>query len=337
MERATEGLADGPSRYSISHFFCPAPARLECASEETWGSHRIQVEIPAPLKGARPSMAEHILERDVERRGLYWVELLSHRLNALRGEARLLGEMTNPSLLRHARVIAPAALQDISTKYYEIARSLGCAATARSSFCWLGAGGPVDSYAVFGPAELIAQQMEDVGLFIDENRGRESPWFFEAIAYQLLMIHPLSDGNGRTVRSIVIGLHRRSGSIEPLYIFWRLKFCRRQMFDQWKSARVLGALCCHGSESLVRWQERAVALNDAFGELLTKGLAKQAVTALCLHGEVSVRSVTACDSGLGGRTACRIVDGWKAWYEADCGKELRRLEGVVASLTEALN
>lgn len=319
-----------------THFFCPPPARMECASDSTWGAHRLRVEVPSSIVGLKPGKNEFLCANSRPPVHLCWVELLAHRLNSQADRGVLLGKMSNSGILRVADVLSPAAPADIAARYFEIARAMGCRTDRRSSFCWLGASGPVGSQGVFGPAELISEQLRDLQRFIDESRGYAPAWRAEAVAYQLFMIHPLSDGNGRAIRAVTIGFHRRYRSPEALYIFWRLKYAKRGIFDQWKLARLSGVNDC-AVDSFLEWLDRAVSLNARFNSLIDIGLARQAVVALCLHGEVSEASVAACDGGIGRATASRIVDRWNAWVERDESATLGALDKIISSMTTSVN
>ncbi|MBA0457826.1 hypothetical protein D7Y57_17075 [Stenotrophomonas maltophilia] len=323
-------------RSSVTHFFCPPTARMECASDSTWGAHRLRVEVPSPLAGIKPPDSELLRPEFCSSGNLRWVELLSHRFNSQADGGGLLEKMSNPGRLRIADILAPAALTGVAARYFELARALGCRGERRSSFCWLGNSGPVGSQCVFGPAERIPEQLADLQQFIDESGGYFSAWRAEAIAYQLFMIHPLSDGNGRAIRAVMIGFHRRFGSVEALYIFWRLKFGKRVMFDQWKLARLAGVNDSL-EDSFIDWCEKAVLLNEGFDRLIRSGMARQAVVALCLHGEVSEASVRACDGGLGRATARRIVDGWNVWIERDQGGAFAALGEIISSMKSSVN
>lgn len=312
-------------------FFCPRPARMECASDDTWGAHRIRVEIPEPISGMAPGPNERSCQKNQIPGHLHWVELLSHRLNLQTGRPSIISKMCNEGLLRLAKNTAPHALADITSNYFLLASALNCPTSARSSFCWLGNSGPVGSQGVFGPADRIPHQMKDLSLFLDENAEGSSAWLIEAAAYQLYMIHPLSNGNGRTVRAIVIGFHRKRKCMEALYLFWRLKFSRRKMFDQWKIARQTGVLDNSKRDEFDAWRHRATALNCEFENLLTQGLPHQAITALCLHGEVSEQSVRACDRGLGRMTASRISQHWIEWLNHGGEQIIQNMDAIVQS------
>ncbi|AWH16921.1 hypothetical protein C1922_06095 [Stenotrophomonas sp. ZAC14D2_NAIMI4_7] len=315
-----------------TQFFCPPPASMECASDSTWGAHRLRVEIPGSLAECSPRNLGHSACRLSTPIRLPWVELLCHRLNTQGDRPGVFGRMHNSGLQRLAAIVAPTAMAGIASGYFNIARALGCDAKQRSSFCWLGSEGPVASAGVFGPADRIFEQLADLQEFIDQTADCNPAWRAEAIAYQLFMIHPLADGNGRAVRALTIGFHRRYQCVEALYLFWCLKYFRRTLFDQWKMSRCIGKFIC-AEGSFFRWQDSATALNDAFESLLRQGLPRQVVAALCLHGEVTVGSVRACDGGIGDKAALRMVVRWQEWCQREGGKQLALLDAAIRSMT----
>lgn len=100
----------------------------------------------------------------------------------------------------------------------------GSAGKFRSGSSWIGGKNPVDAYYVCPPVEEVEPLMVQLCEFI--NRDDIPASLQAAVAHvQLCIIHPLSDGNGRTARAMVEVILRRRGivtTIAPPAFLYRL-------------------------------------------------------------------------------------------------------------------
>ena len=100
----------------------------------------------------------------------------------------------------------------------------GSAGKFRGGASWIGGTNPVDAYYVCPPVEEVEPLMLALCDFI--NRDDIPASLQAAVAHvQLCIIHPLSDGNGRTARALVEVILRRRGivtTIAPPAFLYRL-------------------------------------------------------------------------------------------------------------------
>lgn len=322
----------GSSASGGTLYFCPPPSRLECSRDDVWGAHNIRVEIPDPLLGyelnkSSSTCAGHGLVC------LSTLQLVALRMNVTAGEFKLKSESTpeysgSEMLLRSSR-----ACSDIARSVYEVAKAAGISPKARSSHTWLGGNGPLNSPVVFADSSLIPEQLADLQAFIEQNAGCRE--LFEAIAYQLFVIHPLQDGNGRVIRSMLIGLQSVGRDGFPLYLFWRLRFGKSRIFEQWRHAKECGAMEVCELE-FNEWLNMAVRVEGLFERIRSFGVCDRVIKAVCLYGSHSVEALRRVDGSIGNGLAKRLSRRWEECMSMGGGRWINEIENNISSMVDAV-
>ncbi|TDB35218.1 hypothetical protein TEP_17115 [Stenotrophomonas sp. TEPEL] len=290
------------------------------------------LKIPGPLRGYELSKSSSTCAGH----GpvcLSTLQLVAVRINVTAGEFKLESKSAPKYWVRDILPWSSRGCSDIARSVYEVAEAVGILPKARSSHTWLGRNGPLHSPVVFAESSLIPDQLADLQAFIEQNAGCRE--LFEAIAYQLFMIHPLQDGNGRVIRSMLIGLQSVGRDGFPLYLFWRLRFGKSRIFEQWRHAKECGAMQVCERE-FTEWLSLAVRVEGLFGRIRSFGVCDRIIKAVCLYGSHSVEALRRVDGSIGNGLAEKLSRRWEACMSMGGSRWISEIEKDISSMMDAV-
>lgn len=119
----------------------------------------------------------------------------------------------------------------------------------RRDLTWVGGQSHATAWLVPPPSSALPGLMRDLTDFVSREGGKaDVAELAEAILYQFIHIHPFSDGNGRTVRALLVWLALYRGSIDPLALVWLSIADKRSIGDAWRAGpadRCVGPSIAH--------------------------------------------------------------------------------------------
>lgn len=286
----------------IGSYFAPAPYIKNSASERVWGANGVVVARPAPLSerffsGLVDPGDNSLVERDV----LHYAALLSARMTRVHSVTVHADYGLRPSLQDKLRTsMSPLILRagEAGQSFVEgLAVSAGITKPRlRSDQAWVGGKSPLEASLALPDASHIPEQLMDFVAFVCKHQASSSREIAEAMAFQLLSIHPLADGNGRAARALLIKLASRSGSSYPLYFAWRLMFDKHRTVANWALLAATGKSAPNGSHH-DSWLAAATTLKDACERAKAAGLDPRIVAALLLYGRVTNETIACANQG----------------------------------------
>ncbi len=286
----------------IGSYFAPAPYIRESACERVWGANGVVVARPVPLSERRFSEAvassdSALVDRDV----LRYVLLLSARMTRVHSVAVRVDYRLSASPQDKLRAsVSPLILREgeAGQSFVEgLALSAGVSKPRlRSDQAWVGGKSPLDASLALPDASYIPEQLKDFVAFVCKHQASSCREIAEAMAFQLLSIHPLADGNGRAARALLIKLASRSGSSYPLYFAWRLMFDKHRTAANWAALAVTGKPFPNSSH-FDSWLAAAITLRDACERAAAAGLDARVIGALLLYGKVTDETIACSNQG----------------------------------------
>lgn len=313
----------------MSVFFVPAPLIQTSASESAWGNHGVVVTHPEPLKNT------HFEARSAYRRphhlaSLRPILLLTARLNRVHSIKAAPGcyqvaPDPQSSLTKTMAPLVVAKGQCPWTFLSHLAVAGGIPTPRwRSDRAWVGGKSPKDAQIALPAASMVQGLMDDYIAFLSEQIANPSEEVDEAAAYQLLSIHPLSDGNGRLVRALLIKLAMQKQAMYPLYLAWGLMFAKLHLFECWRSNSMAGRPSS-GDTSYPQWSSGAASIVDAY-ETAAFSLDRRALDAFLLYGMVTQQSILPTSRGISPRLAGKIEESYR---NAANAMEVTRFESAI--------
>ena len=265
--------------------------------------------LPAPLRDQ--SFADSVDLEPADLETLHYMLLLSTRVSRVHGVVFNRDHTLRPCQSdRLKESIAPLLVRsddNIEAFIMSLARDAGLAVPKlRSDQAWMGGGNPLEASLVLPDASHLPSQLADLLVFLRAHQTSGCRRVAEALAFQLLTIHPLADGNGRATRALLIKLSARSRSLYPLYFAWRLMFDKRRTALNWAS------LCASGkpdpnSAHYERWAEIAGALNTTIRKSQMRGIDKRIVASLLLYGHITLDTLICANLGCTTSLARKLI------------------------------
>lgn len=168
----------------------------------------------------------------------------------------------------------------------------------------------VRSLACFTAGRSAALSSEKPRRFATrKDRPADQLCFFEAIAYQMICIHPLSDTNGRVTRTLLINLAGRYRNLYPLYIAHCLSFAKQRTGQTWMQASSTATSLDLSNSDM--WLDQINLILQKISDLVAAGLDPRVLWSLLSYGYVSEDTLCA------GKNACSPA--LAANYEAPTG------------------
>lgn len=116
--------------------------------------------------------------------------------------------------------------------------SLCCGSTIalRKDLTWVGGISHASAWLVPPPSSALPALLDDMATFFRGELDRADPSeLSEALLYQLIHIHPLRDGNGRTARALLTWLAKHRASLAPLSLTWLSITDKQAIGRSWSS------------------------------------------------------------------------------------------------------
>lgn len=126
---------------------------------------------------------------------------------------------------------------DLATVLEVAALACGKPTQVRRDLTWVGGQSHATAWLVPPPSSALPELLRDLADFVSREGGRaDVAELAEAILYQFIHIHPFSDGNGRTVRALLVWLALYRGSTDPLALVWLSIADKRSIGDAWRAS-----------------------------------------------------------------------------------------------------
>ncbi|UNU10835.1 Fic family protein [Xanthomonas translucens pv. translucens] len=282
--------------------FVPSMGRRDAASAKTWLDAAFSVYTPAPLE--LPIRSNEGVQ-DYGRFGsdvqsVSYLAAITARLSQVcRGIRKPIAASdlrASPSVTNAIRSALNAGLPDargLLDWSLALAKSIGHGQVRRrSDNAWIGGQSPATAWLVLPPADRLPGLMEKLDEFLRiKDHGAINCAYFEAVAYQLLCIHPLSDTNGRTARTLLTNLAVRYRNLYPIYVAHCLCFAKERAGNTWMQASMSG--CGAGQNNSAAWLNVIQRILDKIFSLLEAGLDQRALWSLLTYGYVSKETLCA--------------------------------------------
>lgn len=104
----------------------------------------------------------------------------------------------------------------------------------RVNLTWVGGYSHQDAWLVPPPESMLPALLDDLAAFVVQAKDAEPGVVAEVLAYQLTHIHPLEDGNGRTLRALLVQRAVLTNSWEPIALVWLMVFHKLSLGVAWR-------------------------------------------------------------------------------------------------------
>jgi hypothetical protein len=319
-------------------FFSPRPYIREAASEAVWGASALQVSKPAPI-------AHLIFETSVEEgkgdAALTWhATRLTARVSRYSPSARSIAAPLTPSQGDGlARSVAPLAVPVSKEPMANLKAWAELAGVPeprmRSDQAWIGGGNPQQAALLLPDTSAIRGQLDDYYEFLFNHQRSRSKQAAEAIAYQLLTIHPLADGNGRLSRLLLIKLAAATESPFPLYLVWCLKFAAQRLLSGWQEAALRGRAAPDDGH-YQRWLLALSELRHVDEEAASAGVDRRVLGALLLYGAATEQSILCANPACNPSLARKLMQSAAAGPCPPTDQLKEKLETLMFALKRAV-
>ncbi|MCW0403654.1 hypothetical protein NB689_000835 [Xanthomonas sacchari] len=191
-----------------------------------------------------------------------------------------------------------------------IAKSTGnTQVRCRSDNAWIGGSSPSAAWLVLPTVEKLPALVANLEAFLrNRDQGEVNCAYFEAVAYQMLCIHALSDGNGRATRTLLINLAMHYRSLYPLYIAHCLCFAKESAGSTWMQLSISEMVS--RPKEVASWLSHALNILRHIDCLLSQGLDRRVLQSLLAYGYVSKETLTlgksACSQSLAEKVISRM-------------------------------
>ncbi|HDS1123121.1 TPA: Fic family protein [Stenotrophomonas maltophilia] len=290
--------------------FAPLPLIREAADPRIWEDHAIVVSSPQPLSGrtfSPISFTDWRMEEARLRPLLLLTARLSrvHRLQAVKSHS-----LAPIATDRIAQSLRPLAISDLREWNRFLEQLTHCSGIARfqlrSDRSWVGATSPLEASLVCPSTARVPQQIEDLMSFLADHLDNPNEQVDEAAAFQFLSIHPLHDGNGRAVRTLLIRMASRKQSLYPLYVAWRLMFDKIGLMRSWRDRSRDGATTFDESH-YTQWRHSGNSIGRAYLDAAAAGCDTRALDCLTAFGELSAGGICALNSTASPALCAKII------------------------------
>lgn len=289
--------------------FTPLPLIKEAADPRIWEDHAIVVSSPQPLSGHTFSSVP-LTDWRMDEAALRPILLITARLNRVHRlhpiESQSLAPSFGDSFTHSLRPLANSDVQDWRRFLEQITHCAGISSfQLRSDRSWVGAASPLEAGLVCPSIARVPHQMEDLMSFLADHLDNRNGQVDEAAAFQFLSIHPLHDGNGRAVRSLLIKMSSRKKSPYPLYIAWRLMFDKIGLIRSWQEGPRSGGTS-FDENHYMQWRQTGSSIGKAYLDAAAAGCDTRALDCVTAFGELSPAGICAMN-GTTSRGLCTKI------------------------------
>lgn len=275
-----------------------------------WEGHAIIVSSPQPLS-ARTFSSVPTTDWRIDDATLRPLLLITARLNRVHRLHAISGQSLSPipgdSIINSLRPLANSDTRDWKSFLEQVTHCAGSLSfQLRSDRSWVGAASPLEAGLVCPPTAKVPGQMKDLMSFLADHLDNPNEQVDEAAAFQFLSIHPLHDGNGRAVRTLLIKMASRKRSLYPLYVAWRLMFDRIGLIRSWQE-RSLDDGSSFDESHYVRWRHTASSVGTAYLDAAAAGCDTRALDCLTVFGELSTAGIRAVNSTASAKLCRKIT------------------------------
>ncbi|MGV7174413.1 Fic family protein [Xanthomonas axonopodis pv. ricini] len=308
--------------------FAPLPGRRDAPDASVWLDASFSVYTPALLE---PPLRTHEKIGDYQRfesdaQCVGYLSALSSRLiHVCRGSWKFTSLLDLRASGQAALAINASLKAGLPNTHgvlnwsLNLAKNLGNSQVkSRTDNAWVGGKKPSEAWLVLPQADqlpYLLRNLED--LLQGKSAQTINCAFFEAIAYQMICIHPLSDTNGRVTRTLLINLAGRYRNLYPLYIAHCLTFAKQRTGQAWMQAS-LTATSQDLSNSKM-WLDHINLIAQKIYDLTASGLDSRVVWSLLSYGYVSEHTLCAGKNACSPALAAKIMMRLPALLEQEQG------------------
>lgn len=169
----------------------------------------------------------------------------------------------------------------------EFSKNLGNSQVkSRTDNAWVGGKKPSEAWLVLPQADQLPYLLRNLEDLLQGKIAQPiNCAFFEAIAYQMICIHPLSDTNGRVTRTLLINLAGRYRNLYPLYIAHCLSFAKQRTGQTWMQASSTATSLDLSNSDM--WLDQINLILQKISDLVAAGLDPRVLWSLLSYGYVS--------------------------------------------------
>ncbi|MGL0786219.1 Fic family protein [Xanthomonas translucens] len=289
-------------------FFIPGQGKTEPTTSETWSRADILKFTPNAIGYLRYSNPPRRCY-EVSKVSLQDGCMLTSRLNLCSSRLTgnyVLGDAQAVNCNKCLKQLAPSEINDPLDWCITRAKLLGISSAAlRPDLSWIGGKNPSEASLVLPDNKTALPLLVDLFSFIRGNSGAQSEEYPEYVAYQLLKIHPLNDGNGRVTRSLLIQMVLSTASIYPLYLAWCLLYDKDGTLAAWENAKAR-IVAMPDSSHYAAWEKSFIKILKVL-EQVRGAIDHRAFTAFLLTGRVTVESFKRLNPQCGKNLVDKIV------------------------------
>ncbi|MEQ8033795.1 Fic family protein [Xanthomonas sp. WHRI 6106] len=327
--------------------FAPLPGRRDAPNASVWLDASFSVYTPAllepPLRTYEKIGDYQRFESDAQCVG-YLSALSSRLVHVCRGTWKFSG-IPDLRANRYATSAINASLKaglpdahGVLNWSLNLAKNLGNSQVkSRTDNAWVGGKKPSEAWLVLPQADQLPYLLRNLEDLLQGKIAQPiNCAFFEAIAYQMICIHPLSDTNGRVTRTLLINLAGRYRNLYPLYIAHCLSFAKQRTGQSWMQASST-ATSPDLSNSEV-WLDHIKLILQKISDLATAGLDPRVLWSLLSNGYVSEHTLRAGKNACSPALAAKIMGRLPTLLEQEQGMFYSaELEILIIGIDRSIN
>lgn len=320
---------------STGCLFSPPPLIREAAEASAWGGHPVVVSRPPPLAD-RTFSPDRLLNSEIREEALRPLLLVTSRISRVRSlpfRSVLCTHTASP--LDDLKPLSISAGTSFQALLRQLAAPAGLTTpTLRSDRAWVGGSSPQKAQIALPAVHHLPDLLEDFTRLLHRWQGSPNEVISEALAYQYLAIHPLSDGNGRIIRALLARLAARTLSIYPVYIAWRLKFDGVRCFNDWTAAALSGRATL-STGHFEHWRLCATAFGEVCAQARSHGFDQRALDTWLTAGVVNDRAIASLLKSRSDNLSRKIADHYNAPSLSDARASFELgIEAAIRACTE---